>query len=207
MTTNQRAGTDPAGRRAAGSAGQAAPVGAAAEPAGEPAASAGGPVARRMAALSFPADKDYLALARTTAMHVAGLLELPLSRVTDLRLAVDEACAAFLTAGRATAGRVGEGQTTAGRATAGGEGGAAEWDGSRGALELRYDLYPDRLCVSVRAPVPADWPQVDEIGWSMLQALVSEVRAEVAEGIGTLILVEQLPSAPGVSSAASSDTD
>jgi serine/threonine-protein kinase RsbW len=231
MTTNQRAGTDPAGRRAAahaapaGSAERADPADEPAElvdepaalldrpasPVGEPAAPAGGSGARRMAVLSFPADKDYLALARTTAMHVAGLLELPLSRVTDLRLAVDEACASFLTAGRAAAGYGAAGHgavddVAADHAAARVDGGTAEWDGSRGALELRYDLYPDRLCVSVRAPVPANWPQIDELGWSMLQALVSEVHTEVAEGIGTLVLVEQLPSAPGASSTASSDT-
>jgi hypothetical protein len=48
----------------------------------------------------------------------------------------------------------------------------------------------------VRAPVPASWPEVDELGWTMLQALVSEVRTEVADGIGTLILVEELPNTP-----------
>jgi serine/threonine-protein kinase RsbW len=136
------------------------------------AAAAPGARARRMAALGFPADKGYLALARTTAMHIAGLLDLPLSRVTDLRLAVDEACTAFLTAGRASAADV---------------------------LELRYDLLPGRLCVSVRGPVPDSWPEVDELGWTMLQALVSEVRTEVDRGIGTLTLVEELPPQPEAS--------
>lgn len=120
---------------------------------------------RRMAEMRFPADKEHLALARTTAMHVAGLLDLPLSRVTDLRLAVDEACTAFLTAGRIT---------------------------PADTLELRYELLPDRLCISVRGPVPSHWPEVDEVGWSMLQALVSEVHAETVDGIGILTLVELL---------------
>jgi serine/threonine-protein kinase RsbW len=166
VTTNQRAqdsGRD-AGSDAPGGAG--VPFGADA-------------AAQRMAVLSFPADKNYLALARTTAMHVAGLLDLPLSRVTDLRLAVDEACAVFLTAPH-SAGAV-----------------ADRPAGAPTVLELRYDLYPGRLCVSVRAPVPASWPEADELGWTMLQALVSEVRTEVADGIGTLVLVEQLaPPAP-----------
>jgi anti-sigma regulatory factor (Ser/Thr protein kinase) len=161
MTANQRAET--------GSAGQ--------DVTGGPFAHE--PVARRMAALSFPADKDYLALARTTAMHVAGLLGLPISRVTDLRLAVDEACTAFLTAGRA-AGAAGVLRETALRDT----------------LDLRYDQYPGQLWVSVRAPVPPSWPEVDEIGWTMLQALVSEVRTEVDDGIGTLILIEELAAPP-----------
>lgn len=142
---------------------------AAAEPAGPP--SGRHPDAPwRMAAMTFPADKDFLALARTTAMHVAALLGLPISRVTDLRLAVDEACTAFLTAAAAT----GIEQRT---------------------LELRYDRYATQLRVSVRAAVPEAWPQVDELGWTMLQALVSEVRTEVEDGVGTLMLIEELPPA------------
>jgi serine/threonine-protein kinase RsbW len=137
----------------------------------------GHPRPRRMAVLTFPADKDYLALARTTAMHVAGLLELPINRVVDLRLAVDEACAAFLTARDAPA-----------------VSGAGD-PGDPGVLELRYDHDRDRLCVSIRAAVPQDWPRADEVGWTMLQALVSEVHTEVADGIGTLTLVEELPRA------------
>lgn len=167
MTTNQGFGAASgaadgmpgAGPGASGPAG----VGAAADPVpGGPAV----PGARRMAALRFPADKDYLALARTTAMHVAGLLDLPLSRVTDLRLAVDEACTAFLTAGLAT---------------------------PADTLALRYDRLPDALCISVRGPVPEHWPAVDEIGWTMLRALVAEVRAEVDAGVGTLTLLTELP--------------
>src|SRR5579863_5214028 len=51
---------------------------------------------RRLAVLSFAADRDHLALARMTAMHVAGLAGLPIGKVTDIRLAVDEACSLFL---------------------------------------------------------------------------------------------------------------
>lgn len=155
MTTNQRAGAE----------------GAQAAAGGDPSAGPGSRAVWRMAALRFPADKDYLALARTSAMHIAGLLDLPLGRVTDLRLAVDEACTAFLTAGRATAADV---------------------------LDLRYDLLPGQaLRVSVRGPVPARWPEtVDELGWTMLRALVAEVRTEIEAGIGTLILLAELPAPP-----------
>ena len=56
----------------------------------------------RMVTLTMLADQEYLALARTSAMHVAALLHLPLVQVTDLRLAVDEACTSFI------AGRTGD---------------------------------------------------------------------------------------------------
>lgn len=58
--------------------------------------SGGEPV--RMVALTVLAGEDYLALARTSAMHVGALLFFPLPRVNDLRLAVDEACSSFLRA-------------------------------------------------------------------------------------------------------------
>ena len=54
---------------------------------------------------------------------------------------------------------------------------------------------PTQLRVSVCAAVPEAWPQVDELGWTMLQALVSEVRTEVEDGVGTLILIDELPPA------------
>jgi anti-sigma regulatory factor (Ser/Thr protein kinase) len=129
-----------------------------------PPAGAGAPPFR-MAALTFPADKDYLALARTSAMHVAGLLDLPIGRVTDLRIAVDEACAVFLTPQPAVPS----------------------------TFELCFERYAGYLSVTVRGPAPAKWPPADdELGWRMLQALVGEVRAETKDGIGTLTLIEPL---------------
>lgn len=119
-----------------------------------------------MAALTFPADKDYLALARTSVMHVAGLLGLPIGRVTDLRIAVDEACAVFLTPPPIVPS----------------------------ALELSFERHAGYLSVTVRGPAPATWPPGDdELGWRMLQALVGEVRAETKDGVGTLTLIEPLP--------------
>ena len=60
-------------------------------------------------------------------------------------------------------------------------------------MELSYDRYPTALHVTVRAPAPEDWPETDELGWAMLGSLVAEVRANVHEGIGTLTLIEPLP--------------
>jgi hypothetical protein len=52
---------------------------------------------RELSAISAPrtaigSEKDRLTLARMATMQVAGVLGLPFSRVTDLRLAVDEDC-------------------------------------------------------------------------------------------------------------------
>lgn len=129
---------------------------------------------RRMVTLNMLADKDYLALARTCAMHIAAVLGFPLSRVTDLRLAVNEACLCFLESLPA---------------------GPIDWPVPE-SMEICYDLYPDALHVSVRAATPEGWPQVDETGWALLGALVGDVRVEAHEGLGVLTLVEPLPSRP-----------
>lgn len=125
----------------------------------------------RMVAISMLADTDFLALARTSAMHVGALLSLPLTQVRDLRLAVNEACACFM------------------------EPASHREQGGRAVpevLELAYDRFPDALHITVRAPVAEDWPRVDDLGWAMLRALVGDVRVEVRHGIGTLTLIQPL---------------
>jgi serine/threonine-protein kinase RsbW len=125
-----------------------------------------------MAELTVLADKDYLPLARISAMQVAALLQLPLPQVADLRLAVDEACTTFLVA---APGRSVEPAALSG-----------------GRLYLCYDRYPDHLLVTVRGAAPAMWPAQDELGWEMLQAVAAVVGTEVTDGIGTLTFVESL---------------
>lgn len=135
----------------------------------------GNPV--RMVTLTLLADQDYLALARTSAMHVGALLFLPLPRVNDLRLAVDEACTSFLQAGLHADADA-----------------PPSWE-PPGTMELGYDRYPAHLRVTVRARAPHGWPGRDELGWAMLGTLVGEVRVAVHEGIGELTLIEPLPTA------------
>lgn len=132
----------------------------------------------RMVTLTLLADQDYLALARTSAMHVGALVFLPLPRVNDLRLAVDEVCTSFL------------------QSTEGLEADSAAPAPSR-TMELAYDRYPTALHVTVRAPAPQGWPQRDELGWAMLETLVAEVRVSLQDGIGVLTLIEPLPTAAG----------
>lgn len=126
----------------------------------------------RMVTLTLLADRDYLALARTSAMHVGALLFLPLSQVHDLRLAVDEACASFLHTSHPPTE----------------------------TMELCYDRYPTALHVTVRARAPLGWPEGDELGWALLGSLVGDVRVSVSDGIGALTLVEPLPTVPPSSS-------
>jgi hypothetical protein len=128
----------------------------------------------RLATLTLLADQDYLALARTSAMHIAALLFLPLSRVNDLRLAVDEACASFLRPARIAH-----------------EDRAAV--PTEETMELAYDRHPASLHVTVRARAPLGWPERDELAWALLGSLVHEVRADLRHGMGTLTLVELLP--------------
>jgi serine/threonine-protein kinase RsbW len=137
---------------------------------------AGDGVPVRMATLTLLADQDYLALARTSAMHIGALLFLPLPRVNDLRLAVDEACTSFLQSARH------------------GEADAAS-PPPTGTMEVAYDRYPASLHVTVRAPAPNGWPGRDELGWAMLGSLVGEVRVSLDGGVGTLTLIEPLPTA------------
>jgi serine/threonine-protein kinase RsbW len=133
----------------------------------------------RMAALVMPADKDYLALARLAAMHVAGMLDLPIGRVGDLRLAVHEACALLLSTPAKAPDRR--------NATA------------ENALELSFDRCPGELRVNVRGPAPAHRPDPEDIGWLVLQALVDEVRLETthvtatATATATVTLIASLP--------------
>lgn len=132
----------------------------------------------RMVTLSMIADMDYLALARTSAMHVGALLSFPLARVSDLRLAVDEACVCFLDS------------VSRREPDSFGMSPAPE------SMELSYDRYPTELHVTVRAAVGADWPTVDELGWAMLRALVGDVRVQVEDGVGALTLMLPLSARP-----------
>lgn len=104
--------------------------------------------------IQVPADPDYLAVVRSASAHVATKLGGTLSEVSDLRLAVDEACGLLL---RHTVrdGRAGEGA---------------------GDLECRFVLAGPvlRVVLSRRARDVAK-PQDDEFGWTILSALVDDI--------------------------------
>jgi serine/threonine-protein kinase RsbW len=127
------------------------------------------------AVLTIPADKHYVAVARTAALHVAGIMGLPISRTTDLRLAVDEACALFLDNGR-------------------GPGEPAE----TGRLTVVFTPLADALQVTVSGAAPRRRVFDDELGWTLLRALCEgEVRWEQDGTAARLTLTEPLPARLG----------
>jgi len=134
-----------------------------------------GPCARTpelLAEVTIPAEADSLGLARLAAMHVAGLLGVPVGRLAELRLAVNEACALLF---HAPAGA------------------AAERVAAPSVVSLRFERDGAHLCIRARGAAPYRGPAPGEIGWVLLQALVDDIRMETAGGVMTLTLREPLP--------------
>jgi serine/threonine-protein kinase RsbW len=118
--------------------------------------------------IEIPADRLFVVLARSAAVHLGAVLHLGITDVTDLRLAVDEACALFLLH-------------------------PAFPDGGAMGLACRFAAYQDELKVTVRAPVPAGFsPDTDGIGWIMLGALVDDLAWSRQDGVGTVTLTKRL---------------
>ena len=131
-------------------------------PGGPDKASAAGPVV-----LGIPADRDQVTLVRSVAGHIGARLGLSVAQLTDLRLAVDEACGLFLL--------------------------APGFPKADAMLECRFEQQPDALRITVSALVPDDLaPDLDDIGWIMLDALVDELSWESAEGVATVSLLTRL---------------
>jgi serine/threonine-protein kinase RsbW len=103
--------------------------------------------------IRVPADPDYLAVIRSASAHVATKAGCTLSEVSDLRLAVDEACGLLL-------------RNTVRDGLA---------DGA-GDLECRFVLDGPalRVVLSLRARNAAR-PETDEFGWTILSALVDDI--------------------------------
>ena len=117
--------------------------------------------------IEIPADRLYVVLARSAAVHIGAVLHLGITDVTDLRLAVDEACALFLLH-------------------------PGFPDGSAVGLACRFAAYPEELRVTVRAPVPPGFaPDTDGIGWIMLGALVDDLAWVRQDGFGTVTLTKR----------------
>ena len=123
--------------------------------------------APRTVVLSIPADREQVVLVRSVAGHIAARLGLSVAELTDLRLAVDEACGLFLLSpGFGAAGEL---------------------------LECRFEEQPASLAVTVSAPAAAaQEPDVDDIGWIMLGALVDELTWKAEHGVARLTLVKHL---------------
>jgi serine/threonine-protein kinase RsbW len=130
-------------------------------------------VALSTVALTIPADRDQVVLVRSVAAHIGVRLGLTVEELTDLRLAVDEACGVFLL--------------------------SPDFGGLGEALDCRFEELPGEdgasgtLVVTVSAPVgPTLGPDEDDIGWIMLGALVDELTWRTENGLGTVRLVKRL---------------
>jgi serine/threonine-protein kinase RsbW len=121
----------------------------------------------RTVVLSIPADREQVVLVRSVAGHIAARLGLSVAELTDLRLAVDEACGLFL---------------------------LSPGFGDRGEMvECRFEERPASLSVTVSAPTPPSVePDVDDIGWIMLGALVDELTWKAEEGVARITMVKHL---------------
>lgn len=99
--------------------------------------------------LTVPADKDYVVIVRSAVAQLGACLGYTVKEITDLRLAVNEACALLVAAG----------------------------PGPEGTIECRARLQGDTLRVTLTAPFGAfdAAPDPDGLGWTMMTALVDGV--------------------------------
>ena len=100
--------------------------------------------------IKVPADKDYVVIVRSTVGHLAAQAGFSLADITDLRLAVDEACALLLAPRGLGSTGVGDGELT-----------------------CRFGVLPDALRVTVSAEAAGiREPDTMDFGWTILSALV-----------------------------------
>lgn len=121
----------------------------------------------RTVVLTIPADREQVVLVRSVAGHIGARLGLSVAELTDLRLAVDEACGLFL---------------------------LSPGFGSGGEMvECRFEESAASLAVAMSAPTPPTAePDVEDIGWLMLSALVDELTWKAEHGVARLTLIKHL---------------
>lgn len=121
----------------------------------------------RPVVLSIPTDREQVVLVRSVAGHIAARHGLSVADLTDLRLAVDEACGLFLLSSDVMA--------------------AAD------TLECRFDDHDGALRFAVSAPIPPGFaPDTEDVGWIMLGALVDELSWRADAQTGTVSLTKRL---------------
>jgi serine/threonine-protein kinase RsbW len=116
-----------------------------------------------------PADKDFVVLIRSAVGHLGAKLGCTVAEITDLRLAVNEACALLLGAPRT--------------------GGFSEGD----VLECRIAVGPASLGITVVGPAGTmAGPEPGDFGWNILAALVDELSWSVEYDETRIELVKSL---------------
>lgn len=125
------------------------------------------PAQTRTILLEVPAERDQVVLVRSLTGHITARANPTLADLSDLRLAVDEACGLFLL--------------------------GTHFDATGSSLKCRFEERPGLLRIQISAPVPPDMhPDLHDIGWMLLGALVDELSWHTVDGIGTLTLVKCL---------------
>ena len=107
--------------------------------------------------LRIPAERDYVVLVRSAAGHLGVRAGFSIAQMQDWRLAVDEACGLLLL--------------------------PDEVDATGEELECVFRPSPAGLAVTVSAEArPGSKPQVGGFGWSLLAALVDDLRWSEQDG-------------------------
>lgn len=108
--------------------------------------------------LRVPAAAAYVSLIRTAAASLAARLDIPVDRIDDLRLAVDEACSLLLVHGESGA-----------------------------HLEFEFQLFPpDSLRILAHTLSNGSPLKTGGFAWTVLSALVSDVEIELANALVTI---------------------
>ncbi len=122
--------------------------------------------------LTIPAKADYVGLSRLAIAALGARSDLEREAVADLKVAVSEACAAFIPVARRSS--------------------------PPGEIEILFDVFTDRWVVTVTGEqVFAELGGVtetgDSLGLTIIGALVDEVESGPREGKWALTLVKHLP--------------
>ena len=119
--------------------------------------------------LSVPAHKDYVVIIRSAVAQLAGCFGYTVRDITDLRLAVNEACALMVAGSSGTVG-------------------------GAGTIECRAEVRGEVLRVTVSAAAATLAPDTDGIGWTLLTALVDRL-AWAQDGVSARVDLEKRPGA------------
>ena len=114
--------------------------------------------------LAVPADPDYVGLIKSAAAHIAAHADFTLEAIDDLRLAVDEAFAVLI-AHQPETGRV----------------------------AVTFHVHDDSLIIEMTGPAGSPEPDKNSFAWTVLTALVHEVKAQTSsDGLVTLLLTAKV---------------
>ena len=132
--------------------------------------------------LTVPAHKDYVVIIRSAVAQLGACFGYTVEEITDLRLAVNEACG-LLVAHRPASGP--------GSGTSSGSDLGLGLDTTDGDLECRAEVRGDVLRVTVAAPAAGlEAPDADGLGWNILAALVDSL-AWARDGVTARVNLEK----------------